>query len=629
MDVDAAVMNRMVDVMEHRGPDDRGIWLGDRVALGMRRLSIIDLPGGHQPITNEDGSLVIVFNGEIYNYRELRPDLERRGHIFRTHSDTETIVHLYEEYGPSCVRHLRGMFAFAIANTRTGSLFVARDRLGVKPLYSWQHGSAWVFASEIKAILECPAVSRQPNPAAIDAYLSLRYVPGPETLFAGIRKIPAAHWALWERGTLRLERYWEPRPDDQPVGDEHACAEEFAAHFDESVRLRMISDVPVGAFLSGGLDSSAIVGAMSRLTHQPVRTFSVGFDWEGDELPAAREVARRHGCDHHEVVCEPAHMALLPKLVWHLDEPIGDAIVIPMFLLSQLARRHVKVILSGEGADEILAGYFPHRVLLAAEQYRRAVPAFLQRHVAGPCARALPARLLNLAFDYPAALGPRGKQKLLDFLALIPARNAAAEYRFLVSLFDARDKADLYTPAFRARLPAAVPAAPYAVRNGDYLNGVLALQHADWLPDDILMKQDKMSMANAIEGRVPFMDHRLVEFLAGVPSHFKRRGATGKLLLRRYLADRGMADVARRPKKAFYIPLDKYFASGPLRTFADECLSESSIRRRGYFEWDAIRRLRGMDGRTDFLYSKQVLSLLMLELWHRIFIDRESGWLAA
>ena len=627
---DERLLRRMTNVMAHRGPDDEGFFLGDDIGLGMRRLSIIDIAGGQQPITNEDGSVCIIFNGEIYNYRSLAVQLRQRGHRFHTQSDTETILHLYEEYGTACVQHLRGMFAFAIYDSRQHQVFIARDRLGIKPLYYWAQNGHLVFASEIKAILECSEVPREPYLPAIDAYLSLRYVPGPETMFTGIGKLPAGHWLMWAHGQLRLECYWTPECSAGPYQADEYYRERFAELLTESVRLRLMSEVPLGAFLSGGIDSSALVATMSRLLDQPVKTFSVGFDWPGDELSAAQEVAQRLGCEHHEIICRPEDLALLPQIIWHLDEPIGDAIVVPMYLLSRLARQHVTVVLTGEGADETLAGYLPHKVMFWARQYARWTPQPLQDWLVKPLVARLPARVLNAAFTYPARLGERGRRKVLDYLTLVSAQQPQAEYQFLISLFDTRDKAALYTPMLRSLLHtcAAANGLPHRSRNLSYLDEVLALQYAHWLPDDILMKQDKMTMANSIEGRVPFLDHVLVEFLLQTPPHLKLHGLTDKVLLREYLAARLPGKTARRPKKPFYIPLDQYFTHASLREIIETCLSEASIRRRGYFTWDTVRALRQSVSHNEFLFGKQVLALVALELWHRIFIDRESGWVA-
>ena len=566
-----------------------------------------------------------MFNGEIYNYRELRAELQARGVRFRTQSDTEVILRLFETEGTDCVRRLRGMFAFAIGDTASNRVFLARDRLGIKPLYVHRTGRGLVFGSEIKALLEHPQVPREPHLGAVQDYLTLRYVPGPTSLFAGIEKFPAAHWMLWENGATRLQRYWSLdglAPEESHLKSDEAYRERFAELFDESVRLRLVSDVPVGTFLSGGLDSGAIAASMAAQTDTAVRSFSVGFDWHGDELEGARRSAEQLGCSHAEVICRPEDFAHLPQLIWHLDEPVGDAIVMPMYLLAKRARENVTVVLTGEGADETMAGYFMHKVLDRTESYRRLMPAPL-RAVARAGTRLTPAGLLDRLFDYPGRLGESGKRRLERYLELVERNDLEGRYRFLISLFDEeglrriwpeRPPNDPSRPVIEAALPT--------------LERILRLQYDHWLPDDILCKQDKMTMANSIEGRVPFMDHKLVEFLASVPRHLKLGPAGNKAILRNYL-ERRLPHLSRRKKVAFYIPVDNYLRRGPLAEMADELLSEASVRRRGLFRWDEVDRLRRHVGEGDFLFGKQVFSLLALELWFRIFVDREAGWHSA
>jgi len=629
-DADDALLDRMSRVSTHRGPDDHGALKRPGAGIGMSRLSIIDVAGGHQPIFNEDGSLAIVFNGEIYNHRELGESLRQKGHRFQTRTDTESILHLYEEEGPDCLRRLRGMFGLAIYDLRQERMFIARDRMGIKPLYYWSKGGRLVFASEIKAILECPEVSRQPHLPSVDAFMSLRYVPGPETMFEGILKLPPGHWMMWEKGTLRIQRYWTPTFTTGPSWSDQEYQERFDALLTESVKMHLMSEVPLGCFLSGGVDSTALAATMSRLVSTPVKTFSIGFDWEGDELPEARAAARALGCDHHEIICKTEDFAHLPKLIWHLDEPVGDGIILPIYLLSKEARRHVTVILTGEGADETLAGYLPHKVMYWVRRYVRGVPRALRRHVVEALIARLPASLLTKAFHYPAALGERGRRKFLDYLELADRRSFQEEYHFLLSLFDDRDKDKLYASglaASRGQWPGRVEQIPPGSGKTS-LDEILRLGYAHWLPDVILMKQDKLTMANSIEGRVPFLDHVLVEFLLSAPSRLKLSGFREKVLLRNYLKRALPGGAARRKKKPFYIPLDKYLNAKPLKEMVDECLSEESVKRRGYFDWESVRELRRSVDQREFLYAKQVFSLLTLELWHRIFIDREPGWVA-
>ncbi|MCF8176969.1 MAG: asparagine synthase (glutamine-hydrolyzing) [Sulfuritalea sp.] len=618
------VLERMIERIVHRGPDDAGTDLAHGTGIGMRRLSIIDVAHGHQPISTADGCLSIVFNGEIYNYREIKRDLEQVGTRFHTNSDTETLLAAYQAWGVDCLHRLRGMFAFAILDHRDGALFIARDRLGVKPLYLARPGGRLVFGSEIKALLEHPAIGRIVNPAAVDDYLALRYVPGPQTMFQGIEKFPAAHYMTWRDGVAHFVRYWDSTPDGPWTGSRNEAQEAFDALFDEATRIRMISERPVGAFLSGGLDSTAIVSSLSKQFPERLKTFSVGFGWEGDELSAAATTARRLGCDHHEIICRAEDTALLPLITWHLDEPVGDGIILPMYLLSRLAARSVSVVQSGEGADEILGGYFMHRVLRLASVYTRAVPGWVQDVLVQPLVRAVPANALNRLFDYPGELGEAGKQRLLEFLRLLRERSTASQYRFIISLFRNEERREMYTPAFATSLSASAASAADE-RRLDF-NGLLGLQFDHWLPDDILCKQDKLTMANSLEGRVPFMDHRLVELVMSFPAGFKIGPRRNKLPLRSYLDRNGAADTAGRRKMPFYIPIDSYLAAEPLRGMLEELLSKQSVERRGVFRWELINRLRGVSPGQSFLFGKQLFSLMMLELWWRIFIDREQGW---
>lgn len=619
-----ALLSSMTGIIRHRGPDDDGHLIDGDMALGMRRLAIIDVAQGKQPITSDCGRYSIVFNGEIYNFREVRAELEAAGCRFRTHSDTEVILVGYSLWGARCLDRLRGMFTFAILDRRERALFVARDRLGVKPLYYADTGGQWIFGSEIKALLKHPAVGRDVNLAAVDDYLALRYVPGPETLFAGIRKFPAAHYMIWKDGRSSFTRYW--RHDALPAwtGSRAEAQEAFDSLFDEATRIRMISERPVGAFLSGGLDSTAIVTSLRRQFPETLKTFSVGFGWEGDELSIAAATARDLGCHHHEIICTPEDTAHLGRIVWNLDEPVGDGIVLPMYLLSRLASQSVTVVQSGEGADEILGGYFTHRVMKWAALYSQLIPGLIQKGLILPAARAMPASLLNLAFDYPGDLGEAGKRRLIEFLTVLASNSTAEQYRFLISLFTPADKQQLYSQNF-----AQATEALREVRQDQALldfNGMLGLQYQHWLPDDILCKQDKMTMAHSLEGRVPFMDHRLVELVSSMPAAFKIGPRHNKLLLRDYLRRHRSTAMARRRKVPFYIPIDKYLESAPLKTMVDELLCERSVRRRGLFRWEAVDRIRQASGRGGFLYGKQVFSLAMLELWYRIFVDDEAGW---
>jgi len=630
---------RMAASLEHRGPDDGGAYFDvgarpfERVGLAMRRLSIIDLVGGHQPQSNAEGSLWVVFNGEIYNYLELSDELRSLGHRFRTASDTEVLIHLYEEFGLGGLERLQGMFAFALHDRRRGELLLARDRLGIKPLYIWGEHGGLAFGSEAKALLELPDVERAPNLDALDAYLTLRYVPGPQTLFEGIFKLPAGHFLRWRPGRLELRRYWR-RPaagsDELRAWVQRAPGRElvdlFGKTFEEAVRRRMGSDVPVGAYLSGGLDSSAIVAAMARQTSRPVETFSVGFDWTGDELSAAERVARHFDCVHHTVICREPDLELLPRIVWHLDEPVGDAIVLPMFLLSRLAREHVKVVLTGEGADESLAGYLMHKTILWARHIYRRLPGAVRRRLPGVIGRAPPG-LLGLGFSYPARLGLEGRRRLRAFVHELESGDLERQYVSLISLFGVEDRVAAFTPALQPRIEcwrARTAYDPVDASQVGEMEAVLHSQFAHWLPDDILSKQDRLSMANSVEGRVPFLDHELVELCAALPDSLKLKGWREKVVLRDYLRRVLPSEVSRRSKRPFYVPLDRYLQAPAMRRLLDECLDDGVVERRGIIRPEYVRGLRAGAG-GEFLTGKRLFALVVLELWFRIFIDRESG----
>lgn len=614
---------RMCDLIRHRGPDDEGYIASGSTAIGMRRLSIIDVAHGKQPVTTKDGVLSIVFNGEIYNHVEIRSELEALGCIFQTHSDTEVILQGFRVWGVECLKRLRGMFAFAILDSRDDSLFIARDRMGIKPLYFSHIADQLIFASEIKAMLEHQALPREVNPSALDDYLTLRYVPGPQSLFKHVEKFPAAHFMIWKAGTFTMKRYWHPECSGWS-GTRAQAQAEFDRVFDEATRIHMVSERPVGAFLSGGLDSSAIVASLAKQFPQGLKTFSVGFGWEGDELSAAAASAKQLGCDHHEIICSTEDTAQLGRIVWHLDEPVGDGIVLPMYLLSRLASQKVTVVQSGEGADEILGGYFMHKVMKWAALYVRYIPQLLRRGAIMPAVQATPAGILNLAFDYPGALGEAGKTRLLEFLKVLEIPSTAQHYRHIISLFGEADKRNLYSKEFSSLL-----AKDQKKREEEALldfNRMLSLQFEHWLPDDILCKQDKMTMAHSLEGRVPFMDHKLVELVMSMPAEYKLGRSGNKLLLRDYLARHGMA-AASRKKMPFYIPIDQYLNMEPLRGIVEELMSEKSVRNRGLFRWEAIQNLRNSARSAGFLFGKQIFSLTMLELWYRIFIEKERNWL--
>jgi asparagine synthase (glutamine-hydrolysing) len=608
------LLDPMLAAIAHRGPDDDGIYAEGELALGMRRLSIIDLAGGKQPISNEDGSVVVVFNGEIYNYLELADGLRDRGHHLATASDTEVIVHLYEELGDSCVHELRGMFAFALWDARRHRLLVARDRLGIKPLYYSTVGDRLVFASEIKAILQHPAVRAVPNPEAISNFLSLKYVPAPQTMFAGIAALPPGYLlACQAGGDVSIRQYWDLSfaESRRSHASEQECEEELASLLRESVRLELRSDVPFGAFLSGGIDSSTIVALMSEFLSEPVKTFSVGFEGEGaaefSELPYARMVAEHCHTDHHEILVGPHDFVnLAPKVVWHLDQPIADEAALPNYMVSLLASRYVKMVLTGEGGDELFAGYARY----AGEQFSTLV-------------RSVPSPISRLALAASSRLPGLRRTKIALYALSQP--NEVIRLTNWFPLFNQGMKASLLSADFKRELDGHSTNRVFAEQLSrtdatDPLGRMLYVDTKLWLPDDLLARGDKTAMAASLEARVPLLDHKLVEFAATLPSHLKLHGLARKYLLKRVSRKLLPPAIIDRKKKGFPVPTSLWFRK-EARAFLRDLLSPDRVKRRGLFDPDYVQRLiaeneSGFANRGNLLWG-----LLGVELWHQLFID--------
>ena len=609
--VDRTVLEAMTDAIAHRGPDAAGYHVAPGIGLGHRRLSIIDLSTGDQPLSNEDGTVWTVFNGEIYNFADVRAELASRGHRFRTGSDTEVIVHGYEEWGERCVERFRGMFAFAIWDSRARRLVLVRDRLGVKPLYYAElPGRGVVFGSELKALVEDPEVPRDWRADAIDAYLTLLYIPAPMTVYRGIQKLPAAHVLVAEKGGIRTFRYWDLA---FPGGGDASREDEYLERLDtllrESVALRQISDVPLGAFLSGGIDSTAVVSYMVDTSPRPPVTISVGFDHAAyDELAVARRVAAHLGCEFHERTVAPDVAALLPKLAWHFDEPFADSSAIPTYYVSKAARELVTVALSGDGGDELWAGYSRHRV----EQWEQRARAALgpARIAAGWLGRALP-------------LTVKGA-RALRHLAYQPEHGYAVKHAY--GMFEPDAKSRLYAKDFAAETAAADPFAAFRdiyrrCPSADPLDRALYTDVHTYMVDDILTKVDRMSMAVSLEAREPLLDHKLLEFAASVPAALKLRHGRSKYLLRKAIARRVPPEIVERGKHGFEAPIGEWLR-GPLAPLADGLLTDNRLRDRGIFNAAEVSRLwtEHRTGRAD--HRHRLWQLIMLELWFRQFIDR-------
>ena len=610
----------MRDVIFHRGPDDGGIFVDENIGLGHRRLSIVDVSRGHQPMFNEDGSLVITYNGEVYNHADFRAELEAKGHHFQTHCDTETILHLYEEYGANCVEKMRGMFAFAIWNRREKSLFIGRDRLGVKPLYYvYDAQGNLFFASEIKALFEAKAVKPELNYNALPDQLANHGTSLDETLFKGVKRLLPGHFLIWQDGKLKVEKYWdvsfEPKSVPSAVADgsnsEQNLVEEWRELFKKSVELRLMADVPLGMFLSGGIDSSAICAMMARAVDEPIKTFSVGFkEREANEFEFARMIARTFKTEHREITITPEQFfAELPNLVWHEDEPVGFAASVPLYFVSRLAQKHVKVVLTGEGSDEILGGYGRYQKTLSllkyGKQYENFTPGFVRQAVksgvsafGGKLNRTFLTReadIENLFFDNFAIFPKSMQEKMLsgDSKAKIREQNPYFHQQNWLKETDAEDLLDklLYADT------------------KTYLH-------------ELLMKQDQMSMAASIESRVPFLDHKLVEFTAKMPRKMKIRGRETKWILREAMKGILPEEILTRGKMGFPVPLGNWFRNEFRHVVEENVLSERALSR-GIFNADFVREIVQKHNAGEN-HDERLWSLVNFEIWQRRFIDGEQ-----
>jgi asparagine synthase (glutamine-hydrolysing) len=616
--VTRAELERMSRTLEHRGPDGEGIWTEGHVGLAHRRLAIIDLRAvAGQPMSNEDGSIWLTFNGEIYNFQELRVELVARGHKFRTTSDTEVIVHAYEEYGRDCLTRFRGMFAFALWDTRTRTLLLARDRVGKKPLYYYRGPDRFVFGSEIKALLADPAVPGEPDPVALDHYLALQYIPAPLTAFRGIRKLPAAHWLALHDGHVEIGQYWKLRYTPKRIISMRDAIAELQWHLAEAVRLRLVSDVPLGAFLSGGIDSSAVVAHMAQALDGPVRTFAVGFaEAAFDERPFARMVAERYGTAHTELVVDAPVADILPRLVWYYDEPLGDASAVPSYAIAALTRQHVTVVLNGDGGDENFAGYdryITHCLL----RHGDIVPLHLRRTFS------------TLLQRLPASVRQRQPLRKLVKIAAIMAQPPARRYACLGGHFTPEERQSLYTDAFRAAMAEADPEGMFAEVFGqsdieDWTDTALNADVHLYLADDLLVKMDRATMAHGLEARSPFLDHVLMEYAATLPPRFKLSGTHKKRVLKASLRGLLPEAVLDRPKMGFCVPLATWFR-GELRDMAYDILLAPRAMQRGYFRPQAVAELLDTHCRGEANHAAYLWDLLMLELWQRTFIDGDQS----
>jgi asparagine synthase (glutamine-hydrolysing) len=614
--VSPALLRSMADTIRHRGPDDEGFYVSGPVGLGFRRLSIIDLSGGHQPLSNEDGTIWIVFNGEIYNYQDLREYLLMKGHRFKTRTDTEVIVHLYEDLGEACVERLRGMFAFAIWDERQKSVFLARDRVGIKPLYYSASSGGVVFASEIKAILADPEVKAEVRPPLIDRFLTFDYLPGEETLFKNICKLSPGFSITFRGGKSQKRQYWDLHFSSSSISLEQA-KRELDTLLDETVRLHTISDVPVGFLLSGGVDSTAMLAFAQGKTTQQLSSYTIGFSGPEivDERPYARLAAQHYDSEHHETTINPRDFAdFLPQYVWHMEEPVCEPPAVALYYVSKLAKEFVKVLISGEGGDEAFAGYSNYRSILWSERLKR-LPKFFHRFFA-------PALSCLSRFTKPEACAKAAqflKNPLVDSYysrTSDPSRFFNAHW----NQFYSRDFAKAVDKRFSTR-----PATRY-LSDGDRggpLGRMLYVDTKTWLPDDLLIKADKMTMANSIELRVPLLDHKVLEFAASLPANFKVRMFTTKYIAKETLSGRVPAEILRRKKVGFPVPYEKWLRQD-LKKWMRSVLLDGKTLSRGYFRRDAVEKLLAQEAVSGG-FSKEIFKLTVLELWHREFLDRRNS----
>ncbi|MBM4267271.1 MAG: asparagine synthase (glutamine-hydrolyzing) [Deltaproteobacteria bacterium] len=596
----------MCDVIVHRGPDDEGIFLDGPLAMGMRRLSIIDLAGGNQPLFNEDRTLAVMQNGEIYNFQEVRADLEKKGHRFATNSDTEAIVHLYEEYGTACVEHLRGMFAFALWDAPRKRLLLARDRLGIKPLYYGRIGRRFVWGSELKSLVAA-GLDRTIDRQALHDYLTLTYVPAPASIFRDARKLAPGTRLIVEDGQIRTEQYWklELRADPS-LRSEGVVLEALRERLDDAVRSHLVSDVPLGVFLSGGVDSATLVSCMRRFHTGPLKTFSIGFEEKTfNELDRARVAAKHFETEHHELVVTPDAASLVPELVRSFDEPYADSSAIPVLCVSRLARQHVTVALSGEGGDEVFAGYKTYPATVLAGWYRRLVPA-LGRNVVARVVERLPVSHGRVSFDYMAKRFVAGADR--DPIEAHLSWKAIFDEDRKRTLYDST--ADGLEPTLRLYREAIAD-----VDQTDLLGQLLAIDTRLGLEGDMLVKADRMTMATSLEGRVPLLDHPLVELVASVPSTLKMKRFQKKYLLRKVMADRLPHETLHGPKQGFNVPIPSWIV-GPLREMVRDTLAPSRIRASGLFRPEAVQKLIDDHESLAHDHSRDIWTLLMFQTWH-------------
>ena len=625
---DKTLLKQMSSVLHHRGPDDDGFHTDRGISLGMRRLSIIDLSTGKQPIYNEDNSICVVYNGEIYNYKSLRAELEKKGHRFATNTDTEVIVHGYEEYGEEVVKHLNGMFGIALWDSAQKKLLLAVDRMGIKPLYYTSFGKKFLFGSEIKAILQYGEIKREMSRKAMLDYLTFRYTPTEQTIFEGIKKLAPGHLLVLKEGKISIKKYWDA--DIGAVGneDEHSYAEKITALLKESVQMQMMSDVPIGIYLSGGLDSSVVTAFMRSFTDTKIKTFSVGFEAAEpfNESRYAKMVATHYGTEHHELMVKSDSMKMLPSVLWHLDDIDNDPTMIAQYQLSQFAKKHVTVVLTGEGADELFGGYDEFKMMVVAERYKDVVPRIVLKG-ATKIAQNTPNAILDKFFHFSSSLGEKGKERFGQFVDTLDEHEKS--YMALTSFFSDREKWELYSQQLYsserqlADYDQQVGPFFHSATKENLLNKLIYMDMKRRLPYHLLHKMDKMSMAHSIEGRVPFLDHRLVELSFQIPPNLKLKGMTQKYILRKAAQQLLPKEILQRKKHPFVVPVDAWFKQG-LKEMAEHIISKSRLCQGKLFRKEYLKKIIRNYDKSPLYYGRQLFGVVSLDIWHKIYIENDN-----
>ncbi len=620
---DHKLIEVMTDTLSHRGPDNRGFFRTEMVSFGHRRLSIIDLSAeANQPMSNEDGSIHLICNGEIYNYKEKTAELKNKGHLFRSKSDCEVLLHLYEEYGEELLIDVNGMYAFAIWDERKNRLIAAVDRFGKKPLYYAVCNGHLAFASEMKSLLFFEWVKKDVDSLAIDRYLSLRYIPAPMTIFSSVKKLEQSSMMIWQNGDISIKKYWTPKPDGLHLKKEYI--DDFENILTDAVRLRLQSDVPLGIYLSGGIDSAAVAGLMSPLVDGKKISYTVSFKYEYDEHPRAERLARYLNYEYNPVIVGKDDFNLMSNIIYHMDEPFGDLLCLPAFLLARKAKEKLTVVLTGDGADEILNGYFHQRLMIIRQRYEsifkiKGVNEFLSDSL-----KIIPTVLLNMLFDYPDNLGPREKLKLSQSLSACP--KFGSFYDSVTSCFTALDKAELYAQPFLNKIQRHETLADeyqQEMQNHSGFSFYSRLSLLDlkyWIPFSVLYRLDKMNMAHAVETRSPFLDFHVVENALNLPDDLKISKSRNKEILRSLIERLYPPSYREKGKQAFYMPIISQYEER-FREWASDLLTHKTVECRGFFKWAYIENLFKLSKRGSMLANRQLTALAMLELWFRVFID--------